>query len=47
MAILHEADISEIEHLVGNRIAAQIEQIRTGKITIHTGGGGRYGKISE
>lgn len=47
MEILHESDIEAIREVVGSRIANQLENIRSGKINIHTGGGGKYGKISE
>lgn len=47
MEILHQTDLDEIESLVGSRIANQLKNIRLGKINIHTGGGGKYGKISE
>ena len=47
MNILHQTNLDEIKALVGIRIANQLKDIRSGRINIHTGGGGKYGKISE
>lgn len=47
MSILHEAQIEEVSVLVGDRIAKQLIKIRSGKMGINKGGGGKYGTLIE
>ena len=45
MNILHKLSKDDIEGVVGEKIANTIERARTGEMTVHSGGGGNYGKI--
>ena len=45
MNILHKLSKDDIEAVVGDKIANKIEEARTGKCKVHSGGGGNYGKI--
>ncbi|MCI8699903.1 MAG: TIGR00375 family protein [Clostridia bacterium] len=45
MAILHKLSKDDIEAIVGEKIAENIEKARRGKMIVHSGGGGVYGKI--
>ena len=45
MNILHKLSKDDIEALVGEKVATAIENARTGNCTVHSGGGGNYGKI--
>ena len=45
MNILHRLSKDDIEGVVGEKIATSIENARGGKVKIHSGGGGVYGKI--
>jgi len=45
MNILHKLSKDDIEAIVGEKIANTIERARTGEMTVHSGGGGNYGKI--
>lgn len=45
MTILHKLSKDDIESVVGEKVAQNIEKARTGKMTVHSGGGGVYGKI--
>ena len=45
MNILHRLSKDDIEGVVGEKVANTIERARTGEMTVHSGGGGNYGKI--
>ena len=45
MNILHKLSYDDIEAVVGSKIAGNIVAAREGKLGIHSGGGGNYGKI--
>ena len=45
MNILHKLSKDDIEAVVGEKIANTIERARTGEMTVHSGGGGNYGKV--
>ena len=45
MTILHKLSKDDIEAIVGEKIAENIEKARKGKMIVHSGGGGVYGKI--
>ena len=45
MNILHKLSKDDIEAIVGEKIASCIVNAREGKMHIHSGGGGNYGKI--
>ena len=45
MNILHKLSKDDIEAVVGEKVANKIEEARTGKSKVHSGGGGNYGKI--
>ena len=45
MNILHKLSYDDIEAVVGSKIAGNIVDAREGKLGIHSGGGGNYGKI--
>ncbi len=47
MNILHKLSYDDIEAVVGCKIANNIILAREGKLGIHSGGGGNYGKISS
>lgn len=46
MNILHKLTRDDIEAVVGEKIANNIINAREGKINIHSGGGGMYGKVN-
>lgn len=46
MNILHHASTDELARIVGDSIAAYIQQARTGTLAIAAGGGGIYGKVT-
>lgn len=46
MTILHKLTEDDIEAVVGEKIAKEIVLARDGKMTIHAGGGGNYGKVT-
>ena len=46
MNILHKLSKDDIEMVVGEKIANNIENARNGNAKIHSGGGGVYGKVS-
>lgn len=45
MNILHKLSQDDLEAVVGEKIAQNIERARSGKMIVHSGGGGVYGKI--
>ena len=45
MNILHKLSKDDIEAVVGEKIASYIVKAREGKMQIHAGGGGNYGKV--
>ena len=45
MNILLKLSKDDIEGVVGEKIANTIERARTGEMTVHSGGGGNYGKV--
>ena len=45
MNILHKLSEDDLEAVVGEKIANTIISAREGKVSIHSGGGGVYGKI--
>lgn len=45
MNILHKLSKDDIEAVVGEKVANHIVKAREGKIQIHSGGGGNYGKV--
>ena len=45
MNILHHLSQDDIEAVVGEKIAKNIVKAREGKMMVHSGGGGNYGKI--
>ena len=45
MNILHKLSFDDIEAVVGEKAAVNIENARSGKMTVHSGGGGNYGKV--
>ena len=46
MNILHKLTKDDIEMVVGEKVANNIENARNGNMQIHSGGGGVYGKVS-
>ncbi len=46
MNILHKLSKDDIEAVVGEKIANNIENARNGNCVVHSGGGGNYGKVS-
>lgn len=46
MAILHEVPKAALVTVVGEAIAERIVRARAGEVTIHSGGAGRYGKVT-
>ncbi len=46
MNILHKLSKDDIEMVVGEKIATNIENARNGNCEVHSGGGGNYGKVS-
>ena len=47
MNILHKLSYDDIEPVVGEKIADNIEAARKGKMKINAGGGGVYGKVTK
>ena len=47
MNILNRATIDDLESVVGKDLAEIIDKARNGKMRIHSGGGGVYGKIEN
>ena len=47
MNILHKLSYDDIEAVVGEKIADNIEAARKGKMKINAGGGGVYGKVTK
>lgn len=45
MNILHNLSVDDLEAVVGQKAAVNIDNARTGKMTVHSGGGGNYGKV--
>ncbi|MBR3002118.1 MAG: TIGR00375 family protein [Clostridia bacterium] len=45
MNILHNLSADDIEAVVGEKAAINIDNARTGKMIVHSGGGGNYGKV--
>ena len=45
MNILHKLSFDDIEAVVGEKNASNIIRAREGKMNIHAGGGGVYGKV--
>lgn len=45
MNILHKLSKDDIEAVAGEKVALAIDNARTGKSKVHSGGGGNYGKI--
>ena len=45
MNILHKLSKDDIEAVVGEKIANNIVRAREGKMQVHSGGGGNYGKV--
>ena len=45
MNILHRLSEDDIEAVVGKKIANNIVRAREGKMIVHSGGGGNYGKV--
>ena len=45
MNILHKLSKDDIEAVVGEKVANYIVNAREGKMQIHSGGGGNYGKV--
>ncbi len=45
MNILHKLSKDDIEAVVGEKVSNAIENAKTGKCKVHSGGGGNYGKI--
>ena len=45
MNILHKLSKDDIEAVVGEKVANHIVNAREGKMQIHSGGGGNYGKV--
>ena len=46
MTILHKLTEDDIEAVVGEKIAKEIVLARSGKMNIHSGGGGNYGRVT-
>ena len=46
MNILHKLTKDDIEAVVGEKIANNIENARNGNCIVRSGGGGNYGKVS-
>lgn len=47
MYVLHEATKEQLVDVVGEKLADLIILARSGKLSIHAGGGGQYGKIAS
>ena len=46
MTVLHKLSRDDIEAVVGEKVADEIIMAREGKMEIHSGGGGVYGKVT-
>lgn len=46
MNILHKLSFDDIDALVGEKLAKNIDESRKGNMQIHSGGGGNYGKVT-
>ena len=46
MNILHKVSYDDIEAVAGEKVAKNITDTISGKVNIHSGGGGVYGKVS-
>lgn len=47
MAILHDVSFDHLKEIVPLKIAELIAAARTGKLKLHAGGGGKYGKVAQ
>ncbi|MEA3322555.1 MAG: endonuclease Q family protein [Bacillota bacterium] len=47
MGILHEASYDDLVEVVGEKVASLIVAARSGKLAFKSGGGGRFGKVSD
>jgi uncharacterized protein (TIGR00375 family) len=47
MSVLHNASCEELTEIVGDKLANLIVLARSGKLEIHAGGGGIYGKVAH
>jgi len=47
MHVLHQATFDELSQTVGAKVAANIVLAREGKLPIHAGGGGKYGRATS
>ncbi|NRD80647.1 TIGR00375 family protein [Bacillus sp. BRMEA1] len=47
MVILHEVPYEALRNVVPDKIASLIMKARAGEISLHAGGGGKYGKIAD
>lgn len=45
MNVIHTVSLEELEKVVSSKLASNIIQMRKGNISIHAGGGGKYGKV--
>jgi len=45
MNILHKLSVDDLEQVVGKKVAVSIDNARSGKMQVHSGGGGNYGKV--
>jgi uncharacterized protein (TIGR00375 family) len=45
MNLIHHVPLSEIQRVAGRKIAAAFSAVREGTATVHSGGGGVYGRI--
>ena len=45
MNILHKLSVDDLEAVVGTKAAKNIDNARNGKMQVHSGGGGNYGKV--
>ncbi|WP_223702419.1 endonuclease Q family protein [Sutcliffiella deserti] len=46
MNILHEATFEQLQRVVGSKVADLILKARSGKLSFHAGGGGKFGRIA-
>ena len=46
MNVLHKLSKDDIEAIVGEKVANNIENAKNGNCEVHSGGGGNYGKVS-
>ncbi|MDL0419067.1 endonuclease Q family protein [Caldibacillus thermoamylovorans] len=47
MVIIHDATLEELREIITEKTAQLILKAREGTLSLHAGGGGRYGKIKE